>query len=131
MKNFEELMQKADWKKEKHVPVIEIVGEAKKEQNIRIEVSVGKEIPHPNTSAHHIAWIEVYFLPEGETFPYQVVRFDFTSHGASTKGVDTSGVYAEPHAVFTFRTSKSGTLYALSYCNIHGLWANAAELKME
>jgi superoxide reductase len=51
MKNFEELLQRADWKKEKHVPVIEIIGEAKKDEKIKVEVSVGKEIPHPNTSA--------------------------------------------------------------------------------
>lgn len=131
MKNFEELLQKADWKKEKHVPVIEIIGEAEKDKNIKVEVSVGKEIPHPNTSAHHISWIEVYFLPEGETFPYQVARFDFLSHGASTQGADTSTVYTEPYGVFVFKTSKSGTLYALSYCNIHGLWANALEVKLK
>ena len=29
MKNFEELLQKADWKSEKHVPVIEIVEKGK------------------------------------------------------------------------------------------------------
>jgi len=131
MKNFEELLQKADWKKEKHTPVIEIIGEVKKEKNIKVEVSVGKEIPHPNTTAHHISWIEVYFLPEGETFPYQVARFDFVSHGASTKGADTSGVYTEPFVSFLFKTTKSGTLYALSFCNIHGLWINSLELKVE
>jgi superoxide reductase len=70
-------------------------------------------------------------VPEGETFPYQIARFDFVSHGASTKGADTSGVYTEPHATFVFKTPKSGTLYALSYCNIHGLWANSLELKVE
>lgn len=131
MKNFEELIQKADWKKEKHMPVIEVIGEAKKDQNIKLEVSVGKEIPHPNTTAHHISWIEVYFLAEGEGRPYQVGRFDFTSHGASTEGADKSGVYSEPSATFILKTSKGGTLYAVSFCNIHGLWANSIDLKVE
>lgn len=30
--------------------------------------------------------------------------------------------------VFSFRTEKSGTLTAYSYCNIHGLWGNALEI---
>ncbi len=29
----------------------------------------------------------------------------------------------------TFKTEKPGTIFALSMCNIHGLWENALELK--
>ncbi len=129
--DLKDLIQLGDWKGEKHVPAIEIKGKAKKGEKIMIEVSVGKEIPHPNTTEHHISWIEVYFLPEGEKFPYLVGRYEFAAHGASTQGPDTSTIYSEPYLVSSIKTEKSGTIYALSFCNIHGLWSNSLELKLE
>ncbi|ACK41731.1 MULTISPECIES: class II SORL domain-containing protein [Dictyoglomus] len=129
MVNIKDLFQSADWAKEKHVPVIEIL-EKDKEKGVRIRVSVGKEIPHPNTTAHHIAWIEVYFQPEGDKYPYHVGRFEFVAHGATVQGPDTSTVYSEPVVEFVFKTQKDGVIFATSYCNIHGLWENSAELKL-
>ncbi|MGB9788239.1 MAG: class II SORL domain-containing protein [Dictyoglomus turgidum] len=129
MVNIKDLFQSADWAKEKHVPVIEIL-EKDKEKGVRIRVSVGKEIPHPNTTAHHIAWIEVYFQPEGDKYPYHVGRFEFVAHGATVQGPDTSTIYSEPVVEFVFKTQKDGVIFATSYCNIHGLWENSAELKL-
>lgn len=128
MAEFKDLYQTADWKKEKHVPVIEINGNPGKDQIIAVTVSVGKEIPHPNTTAHHIRWIEVYFVPQGEKFPYQIGKAEFPSHGESTQGADTSTVYTNPEASLKFKTEKPGTVFASSYCNIHGLWQNSKEL---
>ena len=125
---MKELYQSADWKKEKHVPVIEVV-EKDKEKGVKIIVSVGKEIPHPNTTAHHISWIDVYFLPEGGKFPYHIGRYEFLSHGASTDGADTSSIYTEPIVEIKFKTAKEGKIFASSYCNIHGLWENSIDLK--
>jgi superoxide reductase len=46
--------------KEKHIPVIE-VGKGKGESGADIvHVVVGKDVAHPNTMEHHIAWIEVF-----------------------------------------------------------------------
>ncbi len=123
---LKELFQSGDWKKEKHSPVIEV---QKEDARVKVNVSVGKEIPHPNTTEHHISWIEVYFLPQGEKFPYQIGKYEFLAHGASTQGPNTSGVYTEPAVEIEFKTEKSGTILASSYCNIHGLWQNSAELK--
>ncbi len=131
MKEMKDLFQSADWKKEKHVPVIELPEKAKKDESLRITVSVGKEIPHPNTTEHHIGWIEVYFLPEGEKFPYLIGRSEFSAHGASVQGANSSSVYTEPEMVCTLKTGKSGTVNVVSYCNIHGLWTSSAELKVE
>ncbi|MEN2984530.1 MAG: desulfoferrodoxin family protein [Dictyoglomaceae bacterium] len=128
MNKLKELFQEADWTKEKHVPVIEIL-EKDKEKGVRLRVSVGKEIPHPNTSSHYIAWIAVYFLPEGEKYPYEIAKFEFSSHGASIQGPDTSSVYTEPVGECLFKTSKEGKIFAGSYCNIHGLWENSIDLK--
>ena len=126
---MKELFQSGDWAKEKHVPVIEILS-ADKEKGISLKLIVGREIAHPNTTAHHISWIEVYFLPEGGKFPYQVGKCEFSSHGASTDGADTSTVYSVPEVVVSFKTAKSGTVYAASYCNIHGLWEGKQEVKV-
>ena len=128
MQELKNLLQSADWKKEKHVPVIEASDKAPKGEIITIIVSVGKEIPHPNTTAHHISWIEVYFLPKDEKFPYQIGRVEFNAHGASIQGADTSTIATLPETVIKFKTEKSGTILASSYCNIHGLWQNVREL---
>jgi len=131
MADLKDLLQSADWKTEKHVPVIDAPDKIKKGEVVKITLTVGKEIPHPNTTEHHISWIEAYFLPEGEKFPYQLGRFEFSSHGSSTQGPNTSTIYTHPEAALTIKTEKSGTIFAISYCNIHGLWKNLKELRVE
>ena len=131
MADFKNLFQSADWKAEKHVPVIEAPDKAKKAEALRVTVGVGRQIPHPNTTEHHISWVEVYFHPAGEKFPYQIGRFEFTSHGSSAQGPNTSTVYTHPEVVCVFKTEKSGAVLALSYCNIHGLWENTKEIVVE
>ncbi len=125
--NIGNLFQTGDWKNEKHSPVIEIL---EKGEKIKVRVSVGKEIPHPNTTEHHISWIEVYFLPEGEKFTHHLGRFDLAAHGASAQGPNTSSVYTEPDVTFYFKTTKPGKLFASSFCNIHGLWSNSIDLNL-
>ena len=129
--DFKDLWQSADWKTEKHVPVIEAADKVRKGEVTKITLTVGKEVPHPNTTEHHIRWIEVYFLADGEKFPYQIGRFEFTSHGESTQGPNTSTIYTHPEVTVNFKTEKNGTILASSYCNIHGLWKNQKELKVE
>lgn len=131
MAELKDLLQSADWKKEKHVPVIEALDKVKKQDALSVKVSVGKEIAHPNTTSHHIRWIEVYFLPRDEKFPYEIGRFEFTSHGESIQGPDTSAVYSSPEITLKFKTDKPGTILASSYCNIHGLWQSAKDLQVE
>jgi superoxide reductase len=131
MAEIKELYQSADWKKEKHVPVIEAADKVKKGEYSEVKVSVGKEIGHPNKTDHHICWIEVYFRPSGEKFPYRIGRVDFGAHGASTEGPDTSTVYTHHGATLFFKTDKPGTVYAASYCNIHGLWESERKLGVE
>ena len=131
MTELKELLQSADWKTEKHVPVIEATDKAKKGEWIKASVSVGKEIPHPNTTAHHIRWVAVHFLPDGEKFPYEIARVEFSAHGESTQGADTSTVFTHPLAVVNFKTDKSGTIFAASYCNIHGFWQGSKKIAIE
>ncbi len=126
-----ETIKNADWKTEKHIPGIEAPKTAKKGDVITIKVTVGAEIKHPNTTAHHIASLNVYFLPEGSKTPYLLSQNEFSAHGAGVDGADTSSVYTEPVALVNFKTEKSGTIMAASYCNIHGIWENSVELKVE
>lgn len=125
------LLQSADWKTEKHVPVIELQGAVKKGEPFKVTVTVGKEIAHPNTTEHHIRWIVVYFLAAGEKFPCQIGRFEFTSHGESVQGPNTSTVYTQPEAAYTMKTDKPGMILATSYCNIHGLWESAKMVELK
>jgi superoxide reductase len=113
---------KADWKKEKHVPVIECPDNVKADEMFEVKVTVGKEIAHPNATAHHIRWVAVYFHPDGEKFSYQIARCEFTAHGEAVEGPDTSTVYTHPSVSTWMKTKKPGMLYAVSLCNIHGLW---------
>lgn len=130
MAGMKDLFQTADWRKEKHVPVIESLDSVKKGDVFQVGVSVGKEIPHPNKTEHHIRWIAVFFHPDGAKFPCQVGRAEFTAHGEGAEGPDTGTVYANPSVSFNMKTDKPGTLVASSYCSIHGLWESSKALKI-
>jgi len=76
---------------EKHKPVIERTSSG-------VIVRVG-EFPHPMTSEHHIAWIEI-----------------ITEHRTYRKGINLA---SEPSAEFFIDAEH---IRARAYCNIHGLW---------
>jgi superoxide reductase len=120
-----EKIQSADWKAEKHAPVIECADKAVADKSFAVKVSVGKEIPHPNTTEHHIRWIDVYFQPDGDKFVYQVAHVEFSAHGESAKGPNQGPAYTHPEASFSIKVTGAGTLIAVSLCNIHGLWENS------
>ena len=125
---MEKMYQKADWKSEKHVPVIKAPDVVKKGELVKIGVTVGEEIAHPNTTEHHIRWVEVFFLPVNEKFPYHLGKTTFSAHGESVQGPNTSTVYTHHATELTFKTDKPGTIIATSYCNIHGFWSNEKPL---
>ena len=131
MPSIKDVYQSGDWKAEKHVPVIKAPDSIKAGQVVKMIVKVGEEIAHPNTTEHHICWISVYFHPEAEKFPVEIGKFDFSAHGASAKGPNTSTIATEPCVEVSFKTEKPGVILATSYCNIHGLWENSKNLKVE
>ncbi|MDY6065422.1 MAG: desulfoferrodoxin family protein [Finegoldia sp.] len=119
MSKLTQTVQSGDWKSEKHVPEIEVVREGEK---LNIKVEVGSEIEHPNTLEHHISWIKVFFQAEDGKFPVEVGSYDFQAHGEDE-------ILSVPSVSASIKTAKNGTVYALSYCNIHGLWENSVEVK--
>ena len=120
MPSLSTTIKSADWKTEKHAPVIEVPEGVKAGEEFKVKVSLGKAVAHPNTIEHHIAWISVFFQPEGAPVPFQVGHFEFTGHGP---------VFTAPSAKVAITTDKPGTIHALSFCNIHGAWESSAEVK--
>lgn len=131
MTSIGEQYQTADWKSEKHVPVIECPDEVAADEMFDVTVTLGKEVAHPNTTEHHIRWIQLYFKPEDDKFTYQVGNFEFTAHGESVEGADKGPVYTNHSAVGGLKIKKSGTLLATALCNIHGLWENSKTVKVK
>lgn len=102
---------------ESHTPKIEAPDKVKPGEPFKVKVWVG---PHPNTVEHSIRWIELYFEEEGRAFnPVLIGRYEFTP------------VYSEPIVEVQIKISKPGRLIALEYCNLHGLWENSKEIKVE
>ena len=99
MEKIGERYQSADWKSEKHVPVIDCPGEVERDVMFNVEVTLGKEVAHPNTTDHHIRWIQLFFKPDDDKFTYQVGNFEFTAHGESADGADKGPVYTNPSVI--------------------------------
>jgi len=129
MARLGEYVQTADWKKEKHVPVIDCPDTVKAGEPFEVRTTVGKEIAHPNTTEHHIRWIRLFFQPEGgKTF--QIGNFEFSAHGESPEGPNTGPIHTNSQVTAMIKITKPGTIYAISFCNIHGLWESAQEIKI-
>ena len=109
-------VKSGDFKGEKHVPTIVAPEKVKKGEFFEVEVSVGKEIKHPNTIEHHIAWIDLY-VRVGEKPLIHLGRFEFAP------------TFTDPIAKTKIKLDESAQLIAVSYCNLHGLWE--AECKVE
>ncbi len=113
----EEAPEQVISKAETHTPKIEAPDTVKAGEPFKVRITVG---PHPNTAEHSIRWIEVYFAEEGRAFnPVYIAR------------IDLAPGYAEPDVTLTLKLEKSGTLYVLEHCNLHGIWEARKEIKVE
>ncbi len=103
-------------KRESHMPRIEAPDGVGRGEEFTVEVSVG---PHSNTVEHSIRRIEVYFYEEGRPFnPILLASVVLTPK------------YSVPKIVFRLRLEKSGTIYAIAYCNLHGVWESREEIRV-
>ncbi len=126
-----EQIKSADWRSEKHVPVIEAPEAVEKNSVFEVKVTLGKEIAHPNTTEHHIRYITLFFKPENDNFTYDVGHFEFNAHGESVQGANEGPVYTYHEATATMKIMQPGTLMALAYCNIHGLWQSEKAISLK
>ena len=144
------LIKSADWKAEKHVPAITAPESVKAGEPFEVEIAVGKEIPHPNTLEHHIAWAALYFVAEGSQLPVELARAEFRAHGpdlftapvlkatialptpplpqSTTPPLSTPPLSTPPLPHSPTLPLLSGTLHAVAYCNIHGLWESEMKI---
>jgi superoxide reductase len=125
-----DFVQTGDWKGEKHVPVIEAPDQVKAGDAFEVRFGVGKEIAHPNTAAHYIKWIKLFFVPDGGKFAIELAGATFDAHGDSTDAAKPGPAFAEPFTAVKIKLASGGTLTAQSYCNIHGLWENSKAIKV-
>ena len=130
MSKYGDLLQEADWKSEKHAPAIESPDAAAAGSVVTIRATVGRELPHPNTTEHHIAWIEIHFKPDDEKFSHQLSVNRFTAHGEAASGPNEGSAFTEPVCETAVKLTKSGTIFATSYCNIHGLWESQKRIEV-
>jgi superoxide reductase len=129
-KQLSDLMKTDDWKTEKHVPAIDAPESVAAGEMFDVRAAVGAEVDHPNTTEHHIRWISLYYLPEGGKQVYQVATTEFTAHGESVDGPNQGPVYTHHGTTARLKITKPGTLLAMSYCNIHGLWQNSRPIRV-
>lgn len=95
-------------KVESHTPKIEAPEKVSKGETFMVKISVG---PHPNTPEHSIREITVYLYEEGRKFnPILLSRVRFAP-----------GI-VEPEITLKMKLEKPGVIYAIAYCNLHGLW---------
>ncbi|HOA90335.1 MAG: class II SORL domain-containing protein [Bacillota bacterium] len=104
--------------KEKHVPVIKAPEKVKAGEPFEVTVIVGDEVPHPNTVEHHIKWIALFAKPEKGNIVH-IATFDM------------GPTYAAPRATFPVMLKQNSTLFAVEYCNIHGLWESSMKITVE
>ena len=111
------IIKSADSTIEKHVPIIK---QDRNGDEIKLTVSIGDKILHPNTVEHHIKWVEVYFIQEGTEIPHAIGKTEFAGHNDL--------ILTKPKTSFSFKTRKKGSILAIAYCNIHGLWQSEMKL---
>lgn len=104
--------------REKHVPVIKSPSKVKAGEIFDVTVVVGEEVAHPNTVAHHIKWIQVYAKSPSKELVH-LGTFDF------------GPTYVEPRVTFPVKLEESAEIYALEYCNIHGVWESSQTVEVE
>ncbi len=104
-------------KRESHTPRIEAPAQVKPDEQFSLKVAVG---PHPNMPEHSIRWIMVTFEEEGRAFnPVVLGKAAFNP------------VTTQPEVVLSLKLQKSGTIHALEYCNLHGLWEGKKEIRVK
>ncbi len=130
MSTLGEFVKSADWKSEKHVPVIEAPEAVASGEYATVTVSVGKQIAHPNTTEHHIAWIALHFVADGAKVSCELGRFEFSAHGQSAAGPNLGPAYTDGSVAVRVKLGAAGTLFATAYCNIHGLWEASKPIRL-
>jgi len=124
MKKFAELIYSPESasgealsKVESHTPKIIAPDKVKSGEEFIVKISVG---PHPNNIEHSIRRIEIYIAEKNRKFNPILVA-----------SIDLAPIYSEPELEIKLRLKETSTLYAIAYCNLHGLWESRKEIFVE
>lgn len=104
--------------KEKHVPFIDAPKQVKAGEAFNVTVEVGKVVPHPNTFEHHIRSMQLYLKEDGSDYLVNVAS------------IELEPTRAIPKVTVSVILQKPTTLYALEYCNLHGVWENSLKVNV-
>ena len=99
---------------EKHLPIIEI-GRGHRSEDPIVRVIVCKEGPHKMAEEHHVAYVELFGVKEGQN-PVALGRAAFNRK------------LTKPNVRFCVDPSEFDSLVAIAYCRIHGIWINEVEV---
>lgn len=124
------LFQIEEGRRERHIPVIDCPENVAAGKPFAISVTIGKDVNHPNTTDHHIKWVQVFFRPENDKFSYQIAHCDFAAHGDSAAGPGKGPVVTDHRVSVVVSVNGTGRIYALSLCNRHGLWESGKDLQV-
>jgi superoxide reductase len=103
-------------KVESHSPKIEAPDSVGADKTFEVRVTVG---PHPNTVEHSIRQIDLFVAEDERAFnPIFLTTVRLTP------------VYSEPDIKINLKLKKSSTLYAIEYCNLHGLWESRKKIEV-
>ncbi len=103
-------------KAKNHKPIIECPDSVKAGEEFEVRVYVSG---HPSRVDHFIGYLDVYFYEEGREFnPVKILRAEFAPE------------YVSPEVRFRMKLERSGTIFALTYCNKHGLWENSKRIEI-
>ena len=105
--------------REKHVPMIDAPKSVKAGEPFTITAEVGKIVAHPNTVEHHIKWLQLYAQYEDSRYVVELGTFNF------------GPTMAQPKVTLSIMLKSNATIYALEHCNIHGVWDNSVEVKVD
>lgn len=131
MSDTKNRLQPAEFKEERHIPLINIPKRIKKNEDFTVKVTVGKDALHPHTKDHYIRWIEVFFQTRDAIAPNEIRKFEFPPCEGGAATPEGSNASTPREITINFKTAKAGTIFATSYCNIHGLWQNSRHIEIE
>lgn len=96
----------------KHWPRIECPDTVEAGKPFDVTVNIGAGIDHPSELAHFIEWVE---LSRGN---------------CSTTRAYLQPKYSYPRVTFRMAIDKDTTLIARESCNLHGIWENKKDVKI-
>ncbi len=99
---------------EKHVSFIKAM-DCNSCEELSITVRVGEKIFHPSTAEHHIQHIGLHGLTKEDKIVF-ITRFEL------------GGANTIPYVKVHIKKGIFKTIFAISLCNIHGLWENSIDL---